>query len=1164
MTNSDPFVHLHVHSEYSMLDGASRVDSLVQAAKQDGAPAVAVTDHGNMYGAFDFYKAARAAEITPIFGTEAYMATTPRRQDKAKNSGDNYHLTVLAETQQGYKNLMYVASQAFLEGFSYKPRMDLALLEERSDGLMVLSGCLGGEVCQRLLDGNFSAALEVASKYQDILGVENFFIELQDHGLPEDAKVNPQLVEISKKLKAPLVATNDSHYTHQHDAQAHDALLCVQTGSQISDPDRFKFKGDQFWIKSAAEMRALFVDYPEACDNTLLIAERASVELELGLDLLPDFPVPAGETHSSWLRKMVDVGAKKRWGESFASEIQERLEYELRVIDEMGFPAYFLVVADYIQWARDNGIRVGPGRGSAVGSAVAYCLEITQLDPLKYGLIFERFLNPGRKSMPDIDVDFDDRHRGKVIDYVAEKYGRDHVGQVVTFGRILAKQAVRDAARVLGYPYRNGDDITKLMPPPEFGRPPNLEQSLEKSKELAELVESDPDVRRIYELARGLEGLVRQEGVHAAAVVISRDPLVEHVPLAITKNEDRDVITQFDMTAVEQIGLLKMDFLGLRNLSVIEYALKQIASRGGECDIDNLLLDDAATFELMCRADTVGVFQFEGTPMRALIRQMQPTVFEDFIALVALYRPGPMGMGMHTEYAERKNGRREVEYLHADLEQVLGPTYGVICYQEQVMDVARIIAGYDATEADNFRKSMGKKVRELVAAEKEKFIAGTVASGYPKSLGINLFEHIEPFADYAFNKAHAAAYGYIAYQTAYLKAHYPAEYLAALLTSVKDDKDKPAVYLAEAKAMGLSVLPPDINHSMVDFTVVEDGTISFGLSAVRNVGEGVVEAIIRERTAGGPFSDFFDFCNRVDPACLNKRTVESLIKGGAFDVLQHSRLGLYQIHEDSIDQILERRKKEAAGQFSLFDTLGGGSAAGDSGDSDDPGAMFRGDLPTLNEAEFERNTKLRFEKEMLGLYVSDHPLNGFETALRKRVEATISEIRDTRPDGQVKWLGGVVVTAESRLTKKGDRMLIMQLEDYTGAIEVVVFPSILARSEVRIEEDLPYLVKCRIDVRDEDLRFSALEIKRVDLGKSSDRAIRVQLPMTEVTERLVSRLRETLSRHPGKSQVFLHLRNGQKETIVRLGMEYRVEARSGLYAELKTVLGPDAILVQTV
>ncbi len=1143
------FVHLHVHTEYSMLDGASRVEDLVGVVAADGQPAVGITDHGNMYGAVEMYKAARAAGVKPVLGTEAYLARGGSRLEKASGSGDNYHLTLLAENEAGYRNLMFVSSMAWVEGFSYKPRMDLGLLSEHAEGLVATTGCLGGHVPQLLLQDRFDDAVAAAGTYQDVFGRDSYFVELQDHGLDDDARVNPRLLEIARRIDAPLLATNDSHYTHSHDAEAHEILLCVQTGSLLSDPKRFKFESQQFWVKSAAEMRHLFRDHPEACDNTLLVAERCDVELRFGQNLLPHFEVPEGQTHASWLRREAQEGARRRYGDPLSEEVLRRLDYELGVIEEMGFPAYFLVVADYIGWAKDNGIRVGPGRGSAAGSLVSYCLGITELDPLAYGLIFERFLNPGRKQMPDIDVDFDERHRDRVIEYVAAKYGRDHVAQIITFASIKAKQSIRDAARVLDYQPKLADEVCKLFPPPEFGREATLDEALQKSKDLAQRVESDPDVGHIYENARKLEGLRRQEGVHAAAVVISRDPLTEHVPIAVTKTDDRAIITQFEMHAVEEIGLLKMDFLGLRNLSVIETTLVLLRARGVDLDVDAVPLDDPDTFELLRRADTMGVFQLEGGPMRALMRQLAPDRFEDLIALVSLYRPGPMGAGKHIEYAECKNGRRAVSYPHPDLEGVLAPTYGVICYQEQVMDVARRIAGYSAAEADDFRKAMGKKVRELVARQREKFIEGAVANGYERRLGEELFDLIEPFADYAFNKSHAACYAYVAYQTAYLKAHHPSEYMAALLTSVKDNKDRRPLYLTETRAMGVAVLPPDVNASRSDFSVREDGAIPFGLSAIRNVGAGVVEAIVREREKQGPFEDFFDFLRRVDPMVLNKRTVESLVKAGAFDSMGHPRRALFDVHETAIDLVLEKRRQEDAGQFSLFD---GG---------DDPGAGSVVDLPRVGEEEWDRLTRLRFEKEMLGMYVSDHPLQGVERALRRHVEITVGEILERRPERDVKWLGGVVVSQDRRTTKRGDTILILQFEDFTGGVEAVVYQSVMNRSGVSIENDVAFLLKCQISTRDEDVRVVVLEIKRPDLSEE-ERPVRLQVHAGRVTEGLLDDLSRVLRSHPGQTPVFLHLRTDRGVTVCRLGDHLMVQSRSGLFAELKTVLGPAALVAE--
>ena len=1161
---ADSFVHLHVHTEYSMLDGATRIGALVDKVERDGMPGVAITDHGNMYGVVEFYEAARSRGVKPIIGTEAYLATSGNRFDKARSSGDTYHLTLLAENNRGYKNLLKVSSAAFIDGFSYKPRMDLDVLSEHSEGLIATTGCLGGEVAQRLLEDDFEAAVQAAARYQDVFGRDSYFVELQDHGLAEDAKVNPRLLEIARHIGAPVVATNDSHYTDHDEAESHDALLCVGTASLVSDTDRFSFHTDQFWVKSAAEMRHLFRELPEACDNTLWICERADLDLEFGLDLLPDVDVPEGHTQASWLRGLVMEGARERWGADLPATHLERLDYELRVIEDMGFPSYFLIVADYIGWARDNGIRVGPGRGSAAGSAVSYCLRITEIDPIEHGLIFERFLNPGRKSMPDIDVDFDDRYRGRVIDYVSDRYGKQNTAQVITFGKILAKQAVKDSARVLGYEFRTGDELTKLMPPAEFGRPPSLADSLDKSKDFAKAYEEDPDARRIIDLATKLENLTRQEGVHACAYVISKEPLLEHVPLAITKNEKRDVITQFEMGWIEKIGLLKMDFLGLRNLSVIEDCLAMLRAEGVELDVDAIPLDDAATYALLQRAESVGVFQLEGGAMRTLMLRLKADRFEDIVALVALYRPGPMGRGMHTEYADRKNGRSEIGYPHPDLEPILAPTYGVLCYQEQVMEISRRIAGYSASEADDFRKAMGKKKREVVAEQKVKFIDGCVANGYDRELAVDLFAQIEPFADYAFNKSHAACYGYVSYQTAYLKAHHPAEYMAALLTSVKDDKDKPTVYLGEARAMGIKVLPPDVNASGMDFSVrsAPEGAgpdkpcIVFGLSAVRNVGEGVVEHILAARTEGGPFADFVDFAMRVDPQCLNKRTVESLIKGGAFDSLGHTRKGLLGVYEDIVDRALDKRRQEDAGQFSLFDGLGaadGGEAA-----QADGGPRVAVDMPVIGTDEFDRLVKLKYEKEMLGLYVSDHPLRGLERALREKVDVTIAEVKDKPPAGQRVWLGGVVVGAEYRHTRKGDRMLICQLQDYTGSAEIMVWASTLAKLEFHVEEDVAYLMQCRVDVNDDEVRLAALEIKKPNLTTDA-REVRLAVPAARVTERLVSELRTVLAQHPGRSPVYLHLRSHDAETVVRTNQS--VEARSGLFAELKSILGPEALLL---
>ncbi|MCH2431064.1 MAG: DNA polymerase III subunit alpha, partial [Acidimicrobiales bacterium] len=949
--------HLHVHTEFSMLDGAARIGELVDAAVADGQTALGITDHGNMYGILDFYRACRDRGIKPILGTEAYMAhdtrfERPSRRGRVDDSGGEtdggrklmYHLTLLAENDVGYRNLIQVASRAFMEGYYYKPRVDWDVLAEHSEGLIATTGCLGGHVLQALLRDDFDDARTKAARLQEIFGKDNLFIELQDQGIPEQHRTNPQLERIARELGAPLLATNDSHYTRREDARAHDALLCVQTGSQMSDPNRFRFSGEEHYLKSTHEMRELFRDLPDACDNTLWIAERCGVEIEFGNPRLPDFPIPeAFEDADSYLEHLAFEGARSRWGNQLEDRVVERLAYELATIRDMGFSSYFLITWDLIRHARDEGIRVGPGRGSAAGCAVAYSLRITDLDPIRYDLLFERFLNPSRISMPDIDMDFDSRFRDEMIRYAAEKYGRDHVAQIVTFSQIKARAAVRDAARVLGYPYALGDRVAKAMPPLIMGRDTPLAACLDEDEQypdgfkvaadLRDMYSNDDDVRAVVDVARGLEGLRRQDGIHAAAVVITREPLTEYLPIQRKPEsgqdpEDAPVVTQYDMNGVADLGLLKMDFLGLRNLDVITDTLQLIErTRGVVVDIDAVDLVDKPTLAMLARGDSVGVFQLESGPMRALMRSLVPTSFEDVAALVALYRPGPMAANMHNDYADRKNGRQRVVHLHPDAEEILGDTYGLMIYQESVMRVAQKFAGYSLAEADNLRKACGKKDRELMQQERAAFVGGCEATGYGSALGDEMFDIIEQFADYAFNKSHSYGYGFIAYQIAYLKAHYPVEYLAALLTSVRSNLDKAAVYLNECRVLDIEVGVPDINVARSNFEPVPDlaagpnaspGRIVFGLSAVRNVGEGLVELIEAERAANGPFADFYDFAERCNTTVLNKRTIESLIKAGAFDALGHPRQGLLHAHEQIIDHTVARRKEHDMGVMSLF------------------------------------------------------------------------------------------------------------------------------------------------------------------------------------------------------------------------------------------------------
>ena len=1176
---SESFVHLHLHTEYSMLDGASRIDEVVAAVAADGQPAVGITDHGNMYGVLELHDAARDAGVKPVLGMEGYFTSTSRFDRPRRSENEIFHLTLLAETTQGYRNLMRVTSAAFLDGYYYKPRTDWELLERFHEGLTATSGCLGGLVPQRIRAGEDEAALKAAARFQDSFGREHFFVEVQDHGLADDARVIRPLLDIARRIGAPLLATNDSHYTHAGDADAHDALLCVQTGALKADTKRFRFEAQNFYIKSAAEMRDLFRDLPSACDNTLLVAERADVEIEYGNAVLPTFPVPEGQDEDSYLRELTMEGARERYGRAPAQHAMERIEYELDVIKQMGFSSYFLVVWDLVRYAKSRGIRVGPGRGSAAGSAVAYCLRIVDIDPIRYDLLFERFLNPGRKQMPDIDMDFDSRYRGDVIKYAAQKYGADHVAQIVTFSTIKARAAVRDASRVLGYPYAVGDKIAKLMPALIMGRDtplracldldPKYEDGYKMAADLRALYEADPDAKRVIDVARGLEGLRRQDGIHAAGVVVTKEPLTEYLPVQRkpdpgTPIEEAPIVTQYGMHGVEQLGLLKMDFLGLRNLDVIEITLELIeASTGTRVDIDNVPLEDVKTFELLRHGDTVGVFQLEGGEMRRLMRSLAPTSFEDVAALVALYRPGPMGQKWHLEYADRKNGRKPIRYDHPDLEDVLAPTYGLMIYQEQLMRVAQRLAGYSLEDAENLRKATGKKIRELIVQERSRFVEGCLGNGHDRHFAEAYFDKIEPFADYSFNKSHSVGYGYVAFQTAYLKANYPVHYLAALLTSVKTNLDKAAVYLAECRTLDIPVLVPDVNRSVSDFSVevreqpmgVREGepaptgpnAIRFGLSAVRNVGEGVAAQIVAARSADGDFVDFHDFCERVDASVLNKRTLESLVKAGGFDSLGHPRRGLLTVLEQVVDAAVRRRRERDQGTFSLFDVA-----------VDESGApAFDARIP-VPDIEFDKSARLRTEKEMLGLYVSDHPLLGAQRALKRLVECSVADLADLE-EGAMRTVAGVVTSLARKHTKRGDLMATFLLEDLTDTVEVMVFPKTMAHVGHLLESDAIVTVKGRLDARDDTPKLMAIEITRPELHLDAGPPVRLKVRVGTFTEERVGSLRDLLRSHPGDSVFFVHLDSPEKQTVLRLSEEFCCDGSAALYAELRVLFGADCI-----
>ena len=1176
------FVHLHQHTEYSMLDGASRIGDVVAAAVRDGQPAMGITDHGNMYGVLDFYRECQSQGVKPIIGGELYMAYEDRterfqqRGSRVDDSGGSveggrkayYHLTTLVENQAGYRNLIQLSSRAFLEGYYRKPKVDWDLLAEHSEGLIVTTGCLGGHVLQAMMNEGFDAACDRAGRLLDIFGRDHLFVELQDHGIPEQQETNPLLVRLANRLRLPLLATNDSHYVHQHDAVSHDALLCVQTGSLRSDPDRFRFHGDQHYLKSAAEMRSVFGELPSACDNTLWVAERCELEIEFGKPQLPAFPLPDGfADDAAYLEHLTFAGARERWGDELPDDVVERLAYELRVIADMGFSAYFLIVWDLIRHARDSAIRVGPGRGSAAGCAVAYCLRITDLDPIRYDLLFERFLNPSRISMPDIDMDFDSRYRDEMIRYAAERYGRDHVAQIITFSTIKARAAVRDAARVLGFPYAVGDRVAKAMPPLVMGRDTPLHACLEQDEkytegyamaaELRSMYAADPDAKEVIDVARGLEGLRRGDGIHAAAVVITREPLTEYLPIQRKPESGQDpeeapVVTQYEMHGVEDLGLLKMDFLGLRNLDVITDTLRLIRERRGvEVDIDAVPLDDEPTFELLRRAETIGVFQLEGTAMRALIKSLAPTTFEDVAALVALYRPGPMAANMHTDYADRKNGRQDVTFLHPDAEDILGETYGLCIYQEGIMRIAQRFASYSLADADNLRKACGKKDRAKIAAERQKFVEGCETTGYGRDLGEQWFDIIEPFADYAFNKSHSYGYGYVAFQTAYLKANFPAEYLSALLTSVKDKLEKAAIYLAECRTAGIEVLVPDVNRSESDFTPVtsvdEDGTerdqILFGLSAVRNVGTALVELIVSEREANGPFVDFHDFAERVNTMVLNRKTIESLIKAGAFDSMGHPRQGLLAVFGQITDATVARRKEHDMGVMSLF------------GASDD-GPVFD-ERVAVPDMEFDKKQRLTFEKEMLGLYVSDHPMLGAEQALGRRTDCGIGDLEEV-PDGERRTIGGVVTNLNKRWTRRGELMATFTLEDLRASVEVMVFPKMMAEIGHLLDDDVIVITGGRIDRRDDSLKFVPSDVTVFEPVIDESPPLRIHLSSRRLDDATLDQLKTLFHDFPGNSEVQIVL---DEQALVRLPDQYHVSTRSGLVGELRALLGHAAVTV---
>jgi len=1173
------FTHLHVHTEYSMLDGAARLGDLFTHAKELGMKSMATSDHGFLFGAFDFWRQAKAHDIKPIIGVEAYLTPGTHRTDRSRvrwgdgsrddvSGGGAYtHMTMWAETTEGMHNLFRASSIASLEGQLYKPRMDREVLQTYSKGLIATTGCPSGEVQTRLRLGQFDEAVQAASEFRDIFGKDNFYCEVMDHGLDIERNVQEDLHRLAKKLNLPFVATNDLHYTRQEDHTAHAALLCVQSGSTLTDPKRFKFDADNFYLRSAEEMYALFGDIPGACENTLEIAERCNVEFNTKANYMPNFPVPEGENEESWFVKEVEKGLHYRFPQGVPDAVRKQAEYEVGVITSMGFPGYFLVVADFINWAKRNGIRVGPGRGSGAGSMVAYAMRITDLNPLDHDLIFERFLNPDRVSMPDFDVDFDDRRRGEVIDYVTEKYGEEKVAQIVTFGTIKAKQALKDASRVMDQPYSVGERLTKAMPPDVMGKNIALanvyneeDKRYAEAADLRALIEDPVDkiYGQVFETAKGLEGLKRQWGVHAAGVIMSSKDLVDVIPV-MRREADGQVITQFDYPTCEGLGLIKMDFLGLRNLTIISDAVENIKSnRGIDLDLESLSLDDPESYRLLARGDTLGVFQLDGGPMRSLLKLMEPEEFEHISAVLALYRPGPMGANSHTNYALRKNGKQEIEPIHPELEEplkdILDTTYGLIVYQEQVMAIAQKVANYTLGEADLLRRAMGKKKKAELDKQYATFHDGMISNGYSEGAVKALWDILLPFSDYAFNKAHTAAYGLVSYWTAYLKAHFPQEYMAALLTSVGDNKDKLALYLNECRAMGITVLAPDVNESTLTFAPVGDD-IRFGMGAIRNVGANVVEGMIAAREEKGRYESFNDFLKKVPLQVCNKRTIESLIKAGAFDDLGHTRRSLSLIHEAAVDAAVAVKRKEAAGQFDLFGSLGMDDALGDELTVTIP------DVP-----DWDRREKLNFERDMLGLYVSDHPLRGLERALSDAATHSVHDIigEDSHVrDGETVTIAGMLTGVSRRIAKSsGNQYASVELEDPSGAtITVMFFSRAYETMGAALADDLICSIRGRVQRRDDgSVNMSAQELQILEISDDGRAApITIVVPEYLVTEANLKELKETLRDHKGTADVRMLIRTRDKEQLVLLDASVRVEPNPSLFGEIKTIFGPSCI-----
>ncbi len=1146
---TSPFVHLHVHTQYSLLDGAIRIDSLLSQAKAFGMEAVSITDHGTMFGALEFYTKAQKAGLRPVIGCEIYVAPRTIQDRTPLDAKGLTHLVLIAENQTGYRNLCRLASIAQMEGFYYRPRIDKQLLTEYHEGLIALSACLHGEIPMRIKAGRIDQAEESARWFQQLFGENNFYLEVQNNGIEIQETVNRALREMSAKLSIPLVASNDCHYLKKEDVRAHDVLLCIQTGKTVHEANRFRFSTDQLYFKSPAEMAASFQDYPDAVDNTLAIARRCEYEFDFSYHF-PTFPAPENLSTDELFEQTVRDGYARRMEkirekqpDLDQSVYDQRLDYEISVIKEMGFPAYFLIVADFIRYAKENGVPVGPGRGSAAGSMVAYAMRITDLDPIEHGLIFERFLNPARISMPDIDVDFCINGRDKVYKYVVDHYGGgDYVAQIITYGKLKTRAVIRDVGRALDIPLREVDAIAKMVPDVLNI---SLEDAIAQEPKFTELAASRPEVADLLRICKVLEGLPRHASTHAAGVVIGDKPLVEYLPLY--RGKKGEVVTQFDMKHVEKAGLVKFDFLGLRNLTVIEKTLSLLENQGKPVpDMVNLDLDDRETYSLLCSGDTTGVFQLESSGMKDLLVRLKPASFADITALVALYRPGPLDSGMVDDFVECKHGRKPVVYLVPELEPILKETYGVILYQEQVMKISAELASYSMAKADDLRKAMGKKIAEKMAEHRDTFMAGARENKIPEDKAKTIFDLMEKFGGYGFNKSHSAAYALIAYQTAYLKAHYPVEFLAALLTSEMHSTDGVVKFMAECRSHAIDILPPDINHSGTTFEV-DGGKIRYGLVAVKNVGEAAIEAIVAEREANGTYQSLLDFCARVDLRKVNKRVVESLIKCGAFDSLGHRRSQMMAALEEALEYGQRIQKEKADPQLGLF-----GTTETSAPEINAPA------LPDITE--WEPRQALALEKEALGLYLSGHPLERYEDIVAKFTNASALSLSEIADKAAVR-IGGLISGVRSLRTKKGDLMAFVQVEDLQGTAEVIVFPDTYAECEELLKEDNPVLVQGQAQKEENAVRVVADKI--IDMEKAEEvwtASVHITLDTARVSSERLSELQSLLARHPGTCRTFLHLVDGNRtETIIAVDDTLRLKAGAMLTRDVNGLLGWAAV-----